>query len=254
MSKKKKHDEHIDESWLIPYADMLTLLLALFIVLFAMSSVDAAKFKQMAVAFNQELKGGTGTKEFLSEDKPKTDENLKDKQPSQTQSDAEKQAAEQKKKELEELKKLQGQVEQYIKDSKLSVSLQTKLTDRGLLITIMDNALFDSGKADVKPNAVQLANQIAQLLKAASPREIMISGHTDNVPISNSKYGSNWDLSTERAINFMKVLLGNKDLNPAKFSAVGYGEYRPAADNATDAGRAKNRRVEVLILPLVNMN
>ncbi len=75
-SKKKKHDEHIDETWLIPYADMLTLLFALFIVLFAMSSIDAEKFKQMAVAFRSELAGGTGNKEFLSDQKPNDEKGL----------------------------------------------------------------------------------------------------------------------------------------------------------------------------------
>ena len=75
-SKRKKHDEHIDETWLIPYSDMLTLLFALFIVLFAMSSIDAAKFKQMAVAFRSELAGGTGNKEFLSDQKPKEEKEL----------------------------------------------------------------------------------------------------------------------------------------------------------------------------------
>lgn len=252
MAKKKKHEEHIDETWLIPYADMLTLLLALFIVLFAMSSIDAEKFKQMAVAFNQELKGGTGKKEFLSETKPKTKENLTEEKAQQTAQQQELEA-QQKAKEMEELKQLQQQIESAISQNNLKLSLKTTLTERGLMVTIVDNALFDSGKADVKPSAGELAKQIAKLLKAAMPREVMISGHTDNVPIANSKYPSNWDLSAQRALNFMKVLLDSEpSLQRDKFSAIGYGEYRPVAKNDTEEGRAKNRRVEVLILPLTS--
>ncbi|UOY94224.1 flagellar motor protein MotB [Ectobacillus sp. JY-23] len=239
--KKKKHEEHIDETWLIPYADMLTLLLALFIVLFAMSSLDTEKFRQMAIAFNKELKGGTGNKEFLNEAPPAKDVPLKE----------EKSVEElQAKQEMEELKQLQEKIDAYITANKLSLSLKTTLTERGLMITIMDNALFDSGKAFVKLESVATAKEISQLLVAASPREVMVSGHTDNVPITNAEFKSNWDLSTGRAVNFMQVLLENANLQPGKFSAIGYGEYRPVAPNDSAENRAKNRRVEVLILPL----
>jgi chemotaxis protein MotB len=91
---------------------------------------------------------------------------------------------------------------------------------------------------------------MSNLLVSASPREITVSGHTDNVPISNAQFASNWELSTQRAVNFMQVLLQNKELQPEKFSAVGYGEYRSIAPNDTPEGKAKNRRVEVFILPL----
>ncbi len=80
--------------------------------------------------------------------------------------------------------------------------------------------------------------------------EITVSGHTDTVPITNAQFASNWELSTQRAVNFMQVLLQNKDLQPGKFSAIGYGEYRSIAQNDTPEGKAKNRRVEVFILPL----
>lgn len=82
------------------------------------------------------------------------------------------------------------------------------------------------------------------------PRNIIVSGHTDNVPISNADYDSNWHLSVMRAVNFMKLLLENEKLDPRAFSAKGFGEYNPVADNATEAGQQKNRRVEILILPI----
>ena len=118
------------------------------------------------------------------------------------------------------------------------------------MVTILENVLFDSGKADVKLESLGIAKEMSSLLVSASPREITVSGHTDNVPIANAQFASNWELSTQRAVNFMQVLLQNKELQPEKFSAIGYGEYRSIAPNDTQEGKAKNRRVEVFILPL----
>lgn len=242
--KKKKHEDHIDETWLIPYSDMLTLLFALFIVLFAMSSLNAEKFKEMAVAFKSELTGGTGHKKFLSDQRPTYEKEL-------TEAEKQKQAeAEVKLQEMNELKEVQKGIDTYIQEKGLTSSFKTELTERGLMVTILDNAFFDSGQATVKPESLNMAQEMSTLLVAASPREITVSGHTDNVPISNANFASNWELSTQRAVNFMQVLLQNKQLLPEKFSAIGYGEYRPVATNDTPEGRAKNRRVEVFILPL----
>ena len=248
--KKKKHEEHIDETWLIPYSDMLTLLFALFIVLFAMSSIDAAKFKQMAVAFRSELAGGTGNKEFLSDQKPNDEKELSASSLEAEQAKKQEEAREKEKKEMDELKALQKKIDQYINEKQLSSSFQTKLTEKGLMVTILENVLFDSGKADVKLESLSIAKEMSNLLVSASPREITVSGHTDNVPIANAQFASNWELSTQRAVNFMQVLLQNKELQPGKFSAVGYGEYRAIAPNDTQEKKKKNRRVEVFILPL----
>lgn len=247
--KKKKHEEHIDETWLLPYSDMLTLLFALFIVLFAMSSIDAQKFKQMAIAMNESFSGGTGTKEFLSDEKPVDEKDLSGETPAPEKS-KEQIEAEVKQREMNELKEVQTSIDQYIVEKQLSSSFQTELTERGLMVTILDNALFDTGQAEVKPEALVMANEMAHLLVAAAPREITVSGHTDTVPISNARFASNWELSTQRAVNFMQVLLQGGELEPSKFSAIGYGEHRPVASNDTPEGKAKNRRVEVFILPL----
>jgi chemotaxis protein MotB len=248
MAKKKKHDEeHIDETWLIPYADMLTLLLALFIVLFAASSVDANKFEELAKALNIAFIGGTGVLDQPSPvtthdpsviERPKEDDDSEEEEdPITTEEDIQ---------ELEELKK---KIDQYISDNNLSLSLQTALTKEGLLITILDNALFSSGSAQVRPDAQDLAIAISNLLVTDPPRRISIGGHTDNIPINTPQFRSNWDLSVMRAVNFMKILLENDNLEPSRFSSTGYGEYSPVASNETEEGRAMNRRVEVLILP-----
>lgn len=241
MKKKhqhKDHEEHVDESWLIPYADLLTLLLALFIVLFSMSSVDAIKFKEMANALNSSFEGGTGLFEYPSAVPPEQALSLN--------KEEKKESGNPEKKSLQEV---QQKVNQYIEDRQLTGKLQTKLTDEGLLITILDNVLFDSGVAEIRPADRQLAKEISQLLVMETPKNVIISGHTDNIPIRNQYFESNWDLSVMRAVNFMKALLENPKLNPALFSAKGYGEYKPIADNSTEQGRLKNRRVEILIVP-----
>lgn len=151
--------------------------------------------------------------------------------------------------EQEGLRELQQNINKYIEEKHLQANLKTTLTEEGLLVTISNDVLFDSGSADIKPQYHQVAQEISRLLVMNPPRNIIISGHTDNVPIRNSKFASNWELSVMRAVNFMKLLLENKQLDPRMFSAKGYGEFKPIASNATPEGRMKNRRVEILIAP-----
>lgn len=247
MKKKHKnhqHEEHIDESWLIPYADLLTLLLALFIVLFSMSSVDAKKYEQMSQAFQIALSGGMG----MFENSGITPIPMPSSPSQSPTSGSQTEHQEQIRQEQEDMEKLKRQLDQYIKENNLSTQLDTKLNHSQLLITISDNALFDSGSAEVKTTARDLGINISTMLQQYPGYEIVVSGHTDNLPINNWKYRSNWDLSSDRAINFMKVMLENPGLDPGRFSAVGHGEYRPVDTNDTVEGRAKNRRVEVSIL------
>lgn len=243
---KKKKEEHIDETWLIPYADMLTLLLALFIVLFAVSTVDAAKFEEMANSFKSAFNGGTGALDYTSPPAPIEKTSIPTAERSLTPVDDKPEESALDWMQLEEIKK---KIDAYIEEKNLSSSLQTTLTESGLIITILDNALFDSGSAAVKEDGKVLAKEISQLLITDPPRNIIIAGHTDNVPIKNSDFASNWELSAHRSINFMNLLLENDKLDPQKFSQAGYGKYHPVASNDTAKGRAKNRRVEVKILP-----
>lgn len=255
MSKRKKkvhHEDHIPEDWLLPYADLLTLLLALFIVLFGMSSIDAQKFNAMSEAFNGAFTSGTGIFDY-----PTPVPQNEAASPDDTDEDEQIATEEQREKiEQLELENIQKKVNTYIEEKDLTDKLSTSLTDEGLLLTIRDNVLFASGSADVRQQDLKTANEIAQLLVMNPPRNIIISGHTDNVPISNPHFASNWELSVMRAINFMKVILTNNDsLDPALFSAKGFGEFKPIASNDTAEGKGKNRRVEILILPVTsNLN
>lgn len=245
MSKKhKKHEEHVDESWLIPYADILTLLLALFIVLFASSTVDETKYEQMMTTFNELFTGGTGVIDYQApiHDEFNPLEDIELREINQTAFAQE----------MENLREMQREINSYIQEKNLSEQLDTELTKNGLMITILDDALFDSGKADIKPESEKLAKEISKLLVSDPPRQIVISGHTDNVPIQTAEFRSNWDLSAMRAINFLKIIIENNTLNPSYFNASGHGQFQPVADNNSEIGRSKNRRVEVLILPNIS--
>lgn len=237
MSKKKKkhrHEDHIDESWLVPYSDLLVLLLALFIVLFATSSVDVVKFRAMSESFNAVFSGGTGVMDNPS---PTEEDNVDSLGKGNGKT------------EQESLLEVQNKVSEYIEENKLEDKLETTLTDEGLLVTISDSVLFESGVAEVRNKDKKIVKEISELLIMDPSRSIVISGHSDNIPIKTPQFDSNWDLSVMRAVNFMEVLLENDKLKPQWFSAKGFGEFKPVASNKTADGRAKNRRVEILIMP-----
>lgn len=253
---KKKLDDHMDESWLLPYADILTLLLALFIVLFAMSSVDAQKFQQLSQVFNSVFVGQQGileSGELPPGEEPSTQipiDNNKDDAKDKKKDKEQEEEFDYSIQERAELDKVKQRVDQYIQNNKLSEKFETSLSDEGLLITIRDNVLFGSGSADVRGADKSTAERLSELLYMDPQREVVISGHTDNIPIKNAKYDSNWELSVTRAVNFMKLILKNDKLDPRSFSAKGSGEYQPVASNKTKEGREKNRRVEILVLPI----
>lgn len=237
--KKHKHEDHVDESWLVPYADILTLLLALFIVLFASSTVDQKKLNEMSTVFNSIFMGGQGVMEYPSPVEP-IDSETTMKNPTGAQS-----AYDMDQKELQEI---QASVDNFIAVNELEDSFETTMTDEGLLVTIRDGVLFAPASATITQENRALANELSSLLAFDPARNIVITGHTDDVPISSSAFESNWELSVMRSVNFLKLLIdANPQLDPLHFSAKGYGEYHPIASNDTAEGRAQNRRVEVLI-------
>lgn len=249
MPRKKQtnEDEKINESWLLPYADMLTLLLALFIVLFAMSEIDLQKFERLAYIFQTEFKGGAGIIDEGEHIVPEaTPDELLDHDEKDDEDDSlqELQALE-----YEQLKSMQENIDEYIVSNDLADTIGTELTGEGLLISIQTDITFDSGSAEVKEHGREVAKEIARFLNTDPPHEIIVNGHADDVPMNNEEFASNWELSTMRAIQFMYLLLEDTDIDPKWFSARGYGEYRPKVPNTSEENRAKNRRVEVLILP-----
>ncbi|WP_099159577.1 flagellar motor protein MotB [Virgibacillus ndiopensis] len=245
--KKQRRNSHINESWLLPYSDMLTLLVALFIVLFAMSEIDVQKYKELSQVFKNEFSGGQSI--FENKESPV---NKPNEMPIDIEKDKDKDKEKENDKENQELAKLQAmqqKINNYITKNKLSEKLATKLTDEGLLVTILNDVSFDSASAEINKKGEKIAREVSEFLYSDPPHQIVVSGHTDDRPIHNEKYASNWELSVIRAVNFMRLLLQNEDLDPERFSAKGFGEHHPIAPNTSEENRAKNRRVEVLILP-----
>lgn len=245
MRKDKNHEEEHEnhERWLLSYADFITLLMIFFIIMYAISNVDKEKYRQVAAGLSAAMGGGSSINIIDSgsgESDPEVvipevviDEDLI--------------RAEEEEKNLEEVK---GTVDKYLEESGLSDSVETIIEERGLVLSFKDSLFFDSAKAEVKSGEVRQLTEIGKILNQAiiSDSLIRVEGHTDNIPIRTERYKSNWDLSVIRASNVAQILINDSGIEPSRISVVGYGEYRPKADNNTEAGRAANRRVDILIM------
>lgn len=240
MRKRKRafnsdHDEHVDESWLIPYADLLTLLLALFIVLYAASTVDNEKYQAIMESFQSEL---TGTK--IESEKAGLSPTLPSIQPEVGLKEEVIDTNE------EELNVLRQQLESYINDNSLQDMVSLEETEKGIEVSLKDVILFDSGRADLKERSYQTLDGLVGLINTV-PNQISIEGHTDNVPAHNTIYTSNWELSAARAASVLHYFESQQiAANRMQFS--GYGEYQPLYPNDSDENRQSNRRVTIVIL------
>ena len=241
MARKKRpapHEEEASEAWLLPYSDLMTLLLALFICLFAISQTDETKLTQMAQAFSSAF--NMGGPSFFQGAGPAMNS-------SRDLTSADDGGMEAYLAENSQMEAVKRQMDAYIEQNNLQDEISTQMTEDGLMIRIEEKALFPSGSAELTAGVQKIGPVIAALV-APIPQRILVTGHTDNVPIHSAGYPSNWELSPARAINFMKYIIAQDGrMNPARFSAMGRSEYKPIADNSTPEGRAQNRRVEVLI-------
>lgn len=239
MRKRKRafdsdHEEHIDESWLIPYADLLTLLLALFIVLYAASTIDKEKYQAIMESFQSEL---TGTKI------PNDQSGLSPTLPGPEQPLPEVPKDETNDKELDQLRqKLEG----YINDNGLQEMVTLQVTERGIEVSLKEVVLFDSGKAELKERSYQTLNGIVGLINTVQ-NPISIEGHTDNVSAHNTIYKNNWELSSARAASVLHYLESHQ-VTPSRLQFSGFGEYKPLYPNDSEQNRQANRRVTIVIL------
>jgi chemotaxis protein MotB len=258
----EEHEEHIDESWLVSYADMMTLLVALFMVLFSISSVNKSKFetlqRSLAEAFSGKiLPGGQGIAEKGGSNNvknPSTNEPYSSIQPF-TGGDADaakkggksaaqrKAAAEAEDKGLRELEK---QVERIARSQGLAGRVTAKVTPDGLYIRVLtDDLLFDSGSSKIRPESTSLLTKLGGLLDTEKDHPILVEGHTDSVPVSG-RYPSNWELSTDRASGLVRQFIA-AGVDPNRLTSSGKAQLDPVASNETAAGRALNRRVDILL-------
>lgn len=150
------------------------------------------------------------------------------------------------KKRLAKYRDLAKKLAETFKSEQLSV----KVRDGKMVIEMSDDVLFDSGQAEVNDSGKKVLKQLANVLKDMKDREFLVAGHTDNVPISSSKFEDNWDLSSSRASNVVRYL-SDKGVDPGNLAAAGFSKFDPIAPNKTDKGKAKNRRIEIILMPKV---
>jgi chemotaxis protein MotB len=248
--RRSRHDheaEHDDsERWLLTYADMITLLMALFMVLFAMSSVDEKKFDSVAAALSTAFDG----KVF---DGGQSIQQTGGDQTSSSPSAAQLTAivpmggnSAQARNEQEDFRRLKAMIDRAAKAAGVDDAVETTIEKRGLAVRVLsDNLLFASGSADLNAAAKPLLATVGRILSTDKLHPVRVEGHTDNLPITG-RYPSNWELSGARASAVVRALMSSK-LSDDRFEAVGLAQREPAGSNATAAGRAKNRRVEIVL-------
>lgn len=244
----EKHPNH--ERWLVSYADFITLLFAVFVVLYAMGQSDKKKVEEVMQAIQQSFgmaTAGAAPKVNVIPSQaitviPSIKPEIKVAPAGRTRSGQVKARADEK-----DFRQIKSAVEAYLVKQGAQNKVTLEITRRGLIVSLKEAGFFNSGQATIKPEAYELINTIAEVMTQYN-NPLRLEGHTDNVPISTAQFPSNWELSTARATNGLKYLLNNFDVDANKISATGYAEFRPIADNATSEGRARNRRVDLVML------
>lgn len=234
MSRKapeaEKPENH--ERWIVSYADMVTLLFALFVVLYATSDANPQKLQSVRVSIEQAfsigvLQGSNGSSAVLNQGGGLTP-SLNDIRSNTFEG-------------------LNQTLSKFAAANGLEGKIQLRSDATSITISLADNLLFDPGSAELRPGSVDVLLQVADALRGL-PNQIRIEGHTDNIPPNTPEYPTNWELSTARATRVLRVLVEQGGLQPAKLHAAGYADTRPLAANDTPEGRALNRRADIVIL------
>jgi len=279
MGRKKKEEHEKEpnhERWLVSYADFITLLFAVFVTLYAMSFTDKQKVDKVIASINASFGIGKSAtlniidnssfspvpglidiskkevvppRTFQGDDEKKL-KKLKEQEAARKlkeQEAAKKETGGKNRADEEEFKKIEEKIRQYLKDKGAENQVKTTIDSRGLVISLKDTEFFESGQASVRRASTPLLNDIVSAINKYT-NSVRIEGHTDSNPIQTAAFPSNWELSTARATNIVQYLIGSHAFSPDKLSAIGYGEFRPIADNKTAEGRQKNRRVDIVLL------
>jgi len=241
MSRKKRGAEHAShERWMVSYADFITLMFALFVVLFSSSQMDKRKAGKIAEAI-QEAFQQMGVSQVANSRTPMV---TTDPLPAETVPLEMMVGSLAFQKELEAVQK---QLTSALAPEIQRHEVALKTNREGLVISLREIGFFDSGSAALRPASEAAVKRIAQVL-SAQPNNIRIEGHTDNVPIHNAQFASNWELSTARATEMIRLFITDFSLPATRLSAAGYAEFHPVAGNDTVEGRAQNRRVDIVVL------
>lgn len=227
MRRKRRQEAlHHRDRWLVSYADFITLLFAFFVVLYSAAQVDKRRAAQVASAIQTAFhEKGSLPPPAANGGSPQS--------PTAPPNSDEQQSA------------LKKQIEQTLTAEISNGDVAVRSSPEGLVISLREVGFFDSGSAEIKASSAVAFAQLAEILRE-NGSDIRIEGHTDNVPIHNSQFSSNWDLSTARATATVRLLIRYK-LKPERMAAAGYAEFHPVAGNDTPEGRANNRRVDIVV-------
>lgn len=217
-------------AWMTTFGDMMTLLLVFFVLLYSFSSMDVEKFQGFISALQSQL-GILDSGKTITEN-PNIDAGTLGQDYAQAP---------------QNIQQIMRELNNYIKRNNLGDRVNVENKRKGLVISLTGEILYEQGRAEIREQGIEVLAMISDIL-IDIPNDIMIEGHTDDVPIRTNEFPSNWELSTARAVNVIKFLIEERDFEPARLSAAGYSEYRPVADNDNPEGRAENRRVEVVVL------
>jgi len=234
MAMKKKHEESHDNSerWLLTYSDLITLLMIFFVIMYALSNIDAEKYKQLSESLNSAFsneaapsQGNSSTGESIEVQPP----------PFVNENDS------------QELESAIKDIQEVLQEKGLSEEVSVSVRERGVVVSLENTVIFKPGSSDILPEGKNTLIEIGKIAKVVD-RYIRVEGNTDNIPINTPRFPSNWELSVIRATEVTKLLIADSGIPPEKISIVGYGEYRPIMPNTTDQNRALNRRVDIVIL------
>ncbi len=280
MAKKPEEIKPGLPAWQGTFGDLMNLLLCFFVLLFSMASMDAAKFEEVAASFSSafgifsggEMAIGKGaligdgvsqltelssyvTSMGLAQKGDDADEERDKVGEKEEEKDQEQVMQEATEAQLEASQELAEKIQQALDEGDIQNEVSMNYTSQYVQLTIQGSILFNSGKVEIKEEAIPVIDKVGQILETYAGGTVDIEGHTDNVPMSGGgKYANNDELSSGRALSIFNYLVENTNLDPAKLVHTGRGEYDPIADNSTDEGRARNRRVEIKIYNPLSAN
>lgn len=253
MSHEVQRGNASKDRWLVSYADFITLLFAFFVVLYAFAKADQKKQAAVADSIDKAFKslgifGDVSNKSA----KNSSDASGKDQAtvPMNIVMGEEVMAPARVKDDLESIRR---QLSQKLSDQVAHHTVSIKMGRDGLVISLREAGFFESGSASPRPETVETLRRIAGSV-AQTPYDVRVEGHTDNIPIHNEEFDSNWELSSARATRIARMFLDLRDVAPERLSAAGYAEFHPVASNDTEEGRGENRRVDIVVLPRTRIN
>jgi len=235
MARKRRKKEDTSSSggggWITTFSDLMSLLLTFFILLYSMSSVSLEKFQEASQSIQSALNGGASViegstvEDIETEIETETIEEIID----------------------PELIEMYNEVVAFLETNEMTAQASVEYDKDGIYVNIQESILFGSGSAIIADSGKNTLNNLGELIEQFE-NDVVIEGYTDNVPMYNADFSSNWELSTGRALSVLRYLSEERNIIPTRLSAKGYGEYHPSVSNDSESNRAKNRRVNIVIV------